>query len=146
MNSLLTYEVVDITVGGQLLKPVESWELSTKKVTENPTSTVLLSFITCLNIDQLHVWFLLRATGTSVFINSYFIFCVSLHKRNNSMACLLPVFINSFFTLCVSFYKRMNSMACLPAHQIPAHLTVNIIMLLKTTYNTIYTVYKNHFN
>ena len=130
MNSLLTYEVIEITVSCQLLKPIESWELSTKKVTENPTLMVLLSYITCMNIDQLHVWFLLRATGISVFINSYFIFCVSLYKRLNSMACLLPVFIISFFTLCVSFYERMNSMACLPVYQIPAHMTVNIIMLL----------------
>ena len=54
----------------------------------------------------------------------------------NSMACLLSVFINSFFLL-VSFYKRMDSMVCLPAHQTPAHHTVNILMPLTTTYNNI---------
>ena len=71
----------------------------------------------------------------SVFINAFFIFCVSFCKRMNSVACLLSVFVNSFFIFCVSFYERINSMACLPAPQTPTHQTLNILMLLTTTYN-----------
>ena len=55
----------------------------------------------------------------------------------NSMAPLLSVFINSFYIFCVLFYKRMNSMACLPACQTPAHQTLNILMPLTATYNSI---------
>ena len=72
-----------------------------------------------MKIDQL-CFISLKATSIFVFINSFFIFCVSFYKGINSVACLL---YTSFFIFGVSFYKRMNSIACLPACQTPAHQT-----------------------
>ena len=67
---------------GRRLKPTESRELKTKKVTRNPTLTDRFIVFYCSYKDWLCFIFL---RAISVFINSFFIFRVSFYEKKKDI-------------------------------------------------------------
>ena len=124
-----TLAVVKITV--------KSWELLTKKVTENDIlSEHFIIFYRSNDVWPLMFYFF-KELQVFLFLFIPFLYFVSLFIKEWIQRLAFFLFLLIHFLYFVSFYKRMHSMACLPTHQTPAHQTLNILMPLMTTYNNI---------